>query len=171
MILQFNAHCSGNRLRSIAVRNEKPHSPCVIADYPNLTDCHFGVRRDRLSQKRLSDPSPTPSFVRVARDTDGAWPDASPNRTSGQSQQGKVFRYKPAAFAQAALTPPVYSRIPITRRNSFAWRALFRASRPRPAQLASKTNMLATKLQRSVRRECRHAEGSKRRRPLACIVR
>ena len=83
-ILQFaNAHCSGNRLRSIAVRNKKPHSPCVIADYPNLTDCHFGVRRDRLSQKRLSDPSPNPSFVPVARDTDGAWPDASPNGTWG----------------------------------------------------------------------------------------
>ena len=89
----FNAHGSGNRLRSIAVRNKKPHSPCVIADYPNLTDCHFGVRRDRLSQKRLSDPSPNPSFVRVARDSPGARPLLRKPAPSA-SAQGECFAHR-----------------------------------------------------------------------------
>ena len=37
----------------------------------------------------------------------------------GSNTREKVFRYKPA-FEQAPLTPPVYSRIPIARRNSSA---------------------------------------------------
>jgi hypothetical protein len=65
----------------------------VIADYPNLTDCHLGVRRDRLPQKRLSDPSPNPSFVRVARDTDEGRPDAWERDFTGPiSHQNPVLR-------------------------------------------------------------------------------
>ena len=45
-----------------------------------------GLSLRRPSRPTLAEatfrPSPNPSFVRVARDTDGAWPDASPNRTS-----------------------------------------------------------------------------------------